>query len=107
MVRDLQSRVQTLEQQAKQHISPAQRGTIYHLVQTWGTALGVRSPDKKTGETIRSCWRLFNQRFGISTYTDLPAARYDEALQFVKAQYRELTGQEIDAIEQTGLEFDS
>ena len=27
MVRDLQSRIQTLEQQAKQHISPTQRGT--------------------------------------------------------------------------------
>jgi hypothetical protein len=104
MVRALQSRVQTLEQRAKQHISPAQRGTIYQLVQKWGAALAARKPGMKVGEAIRSCWRMFNQRFTISTYTDLPAARYDEAIQFIKEQYRALTGQEIDAIEQSGLE---
>jgi hypothetical protein len=43
----------------------------------------------------------------LATYTDLPAARYDEAIQFIKEQYRGLTGQEIDAIEQSGLEFDN
>ena len=106
MVRDLQSRIQTLEQQAKHHISPAQRGTIYQLVQTWGTEFAVRTPEKKAGEVIRSCWRIFNQRFTLGTYTDLPAARYDEAIQFIKAQYRGLTGQEIDAVEQSGLEFE-
>jgi P22_AR N-terminal domain len=106
MVRSLQSRVQTLEQQAKQRMSSAQRGTIYHLVQAWGTALAARTPGKKPGAAIRSRWQLFNDRFNLGTYTDLPAARYDEAIQFVKEQYRELTGQEIDAIEQSGLEFD-
>jgi P22_AR N-terminal domain len=106
MIRELQSRVQTLEQQAKQRMSSAQRGTIYHLVQAWGTALAARTPGKKPGAAIRSRWQLFNDRFNLGTYTDLPAARYDEAIQFVKEQYRELTGQEIDAIEQSGLEFD-
>ena len=49
---------------------------------------------------------MFNQRFGLGTYTDLPAARYDEAIEFIKAQYRGLTGQEIDAAEQTDLELE-
>jgi hypothetical protein len=60
----------------------------------------------KGGEAIRSCWRTFNERFKLGTYTDLPAARYDEAIQFIKAQYHNLSGQEIDAAEQAGLEFE-
>jgi hypothetical protein len=98
--------VQTLEAQSKQQLSSAQRGTVYQLVQTWGTAQAARQPDRRSGEAIRACWRQFNQRFGISTYTDLPAARYDEAIQFIKPQYRALTGTEIDAIEQTGMELE-
>jgi hypothetical protein len=100
LVRELQSRVQVLEAQSKLQLSPAQRGTVYQLVQTWGSAQAARQPDRRSGEAIRACWRQFNQRFGISTYTDLPVARYDEAIQFIKAQYRALTGTEIDAVEQ-------
>jgi hypothetical protein len=106
MVRALQTRVQTLEQQARQRISPTQRGALYQLVQAWGQALAAHRSEVKRGEAIRSCWRLFNERFGLSTYTDLPSARYDEAIQFIKAQYRGLTGQEIDAAEQAGLELE-
>lgn len=105
LIREIQSRVQALEAQSKQHLSPAQRGTIHQLVQTWGNAQAARHPDQRSGESIRACWRQFNQRFGISTYTDLPAARYDEAIQFIKQQYRALTGREIDAVEQTGMEL--
>ena len=107
MVRALQTRVQTLEQQARQRISPTQRGALYQLVQAWGQALAAHRSEVKRGEAIRSCWRLFNERFGLSTYTDLPSARYDEAIQFIKEQYHGLTGQEINAAEQTGMEFDS
>jgi P22_AR N-terminal domain/ORF6C domain len=106
LVRDLQTRVQALEQQSKLRISSAQRGTIYQLVQTWGAVLAMHRPEMQRGEAIRSCWRMLNQRFTIGTYTDLPAARYDEAIQFVKAQYRGLTGQEIDAAEQANLELE-
>jgi len=106
MVRALQTRVQTLEQQARQRLSPAQRGALYQLVQAWGNALAAHRSDLKRGEAIRSCWRLFNERFGIATYTDLPAALYDEAIAFVKEQYHALTGREIDAVEQTGMELE-
>ncbi len=106
LVQQLQGRVQTLEQQARQRLSPGQRGAIYQLVQAWGAAQAERRAGQKPGEAIRACWRLFNERFGIGTYTDLPAARYDEAVQFVKQQYQALTGRAIDAAEQAGMELE-
>ena len=106
LVQQLQGRVQVLEQQAKQRLSPSQRGAIYQLVQAWGAAQAERRAGQKPGEAIRACWRLFNERFGIGTYTDLPAARYDEAVQFVKQQYQALTGRAIDAAEQAGMELE-
>lgn len=106
LVRELMTRVQTLEQQARQQITPAQRGALYQLVQSWGVAVAEQRPEQRRGEAIRWCWRMFNQRFGLSTYSDLPAARYDEAVQFVKAHYRSLTGREIDAAEQRGMELE-
>jgi len=106
LVRSVQTRVQALEAQAKLRLSTTQRGTIYQLVQTWGGARAERQKDLRSGEAIRACWRLFNGRFGISTYTDLPAAQYDDAIQFIKEQYRSLTGKEIDAVEQSGLDLE-
>lgn len=106
LVQQLQGRVQVLEQQARQRLSPGQRGAIYQLVQAWGAAQAERRAGQKPGEAIRACWRLFNERFGIGTYTDLPAARYDEAVQFVKQQYQALTGRAIDAAEQAGMELE-
>jgi len=106
LVRNVQTRVQELEAQAKLRRSTTQRGTIYQLVQTWGGARAERQKDLRSGEAIRACWRLFNGRFGISTYTDLPAAQYDDAIQFIKEQYRSLTGKEIDAVEQSGLDLE-
>ena len=35
--------------------------------------------------------------FGIATYTDLPAARVEEAVQFVQAQYRTLIGSHLES----------
>jgi len=106
LVRSVQTRVQALEAQAKLRLSTTQRGTIYQLLQTWGNARVERQKDQRSGEAIRACWRLFNQRFGISTYTDLPAAQYNDAIQFIKEQYRSLTGKEIDAVEQSGLDLE-
>lgn len=106
IIKGLQTRVQALEAQSKLRLSPEQRGTIYQLVQAWGHAAAERQTDRRRGDVIRSCWRLFNQRFGLGTYTDLPAARYDESIAFIKEQYRNITGGDIDAIEQTGMELD-
>jgi hypothetical protein len=104
LVNELRARVQTLESQAKARLTPAQRGTIYQMVRTWGEARAERDPKPNPGAAIHKCWREFNARFGISTYTDLPAASVDAAVQFIKEQYRALTGVELPAVEQGGLE---
>lgn len=103
LVQELRSRVQALESQAKQRLSPAQRGMIYRLVQSWGEARAVQGA-QSVGPAIRQSWREFNARFGISTYTDLPAAQVDAAVQFVQSQYRAITGSDLPAAEQAGLE---
>ena len=36
---------------------------------------------------------------------DLPAARYDEIVQFIKQQYRALTGEDLGAAEQGRMEL--
>lgn len=105
-VRTLQTRVQELEQQVKHRISPEQRGTIYRLVHQWADARASHAPRHGDGARIRRCWREFNDRFDLATYTDLPAARYDEAIQYLQQNYRALTGQDIDAIEQRGMELE-
>lgn len=104
LLRDLRERVQALEAHARTRLTPSQRGTLYRMVQTWGQARAERTTTGAPGVAIRKCWGEFNARFGISTYTDLPAARYDEAVQFVKDQYQTLTGGELPAAEQLGLE---
>lgn len=104
-LRAMDDRVQQLEAVVKSRISTEQRGTIYALVQRWGEARAERGAKQERSSLIRRCWAELNARFGVSTYTDLPAARYDEILQFVKEQYRALTGQDLDAAEQGRLEL--
>lgn len=104
LVNELRARVQTLEAQAKTRLTPAQRGALYQMVQDWGEARAERDPRLTPGAAIHRCWREFNARFGISTYADLPAGSVDTAVQFIKGQYRALTGAELPAVEQTGLE---
>jgi hypothetical protein len=104
-MRDLRTRVQELEALAQTRISAEQRGTIFAMVQRWGEARAERTPNQARGVSIRRCWGELNSRFGVSTYTDLPATRYDEIVLFVKQQYAALTGQDIAATEQGRLEF--
>ena len=104
MVRDLRGRVQTLEAQAKLRLGPVQRGMIYQMVQVWGEVRAEQDSRLTVGAAIHRCWRELNARFGISTYTDLPAAQVDAAILFIQAQYRALTGQELPAIAQAGME---
>jgi hypothetical protein len=104
LLRELHERVQQLEAQARSRLSPTQRGAIYRMVQSWGQARAEQAAALAPGVAIRKSWAEVNARFGVSTYTDLPAARYDEVVQFVKDQYRALTGGELLANEQLGLE---
>lgn len=92
----LRTRMQELERQIQIRMSPEQRNTIYRLMQTYGEARATHS-ESKPGVEIRKCWAEFNARFGVATYTDLSADRFDEAVQFVKNQYRALTGSDIES----------
>lgn len=96
LVEELRMRMQEVERQIQLRMSPEQRNTIYRLVQAYGEARAARSGQAQ-GVEIRKSWAEFNARFGIATYTDLPAARFDEAVQFVKGQYRALTGEDIES----------
>ncbi len=104
-LREMRDRVQQLEAQARVRISPEQRGTIYSMVQRWGEVRAEQASTKERSAIIRRCWAEVNARFGVSTYTDLPAARYNEIIQFVKQQYQALTGKDIDAIQQGYMEL--
>lgn len=97
LVEELRTRLQEVERLMGQRMSPEQRNTIYRLVQAYGESRAARSGQAQAGPEIRKCWAEFNARFGIATYTDLPAARFDEAVQFVKSQYRALTGEDIES----------
>lgn len=103
LVEELRTRVQQVERQLRLRISPEQRNTIYRLVQSYGEARAARAGQAKPGVELRKCWAEFNARFEIATYTDLPADRFDEAVQFVKAQYQALTGSDIESSTQERL----
>jgi len=103
-VRTLLERVEAVERIVKNKLSPQQRGTIYHMVQELGTERAARTPGTSRSTAINRAWSEFNAAFGLATYTDLPASRYDEAVASIKRQYRELTGNDLPAIEQQGLE---
>jgi hypothetical protein len=104
LMQEIHERVQALEHQAKATLSPSQRGTVYQMVQQWGTARAERDPQLAPGVAIRSSWRELNAAFGVSTYTQLPAGRYTEIVNYIKNQYRAVTGRELDAVEQADLE---
>jgi hypothetical protein len=103
LVEELRTRLQEVERQLQTRMSPEQRNTIYRLMQTYGEARAARSGEAKPGPEIRKSWAEFNARFGIAMYTDLLAARFDEAVQFVKAHYRALTGSELESSTQERL----
>ncbi|NTU84980.1 MAG: hypothetical protein HGA45_37385 [Chloroflexales bacterium] len=104
LMQEIQERVQELERQAKATLSPTQRGTVYQMVQQWGTARAERDPKLTPGVGIRKSWAELNAAFGVSTYTQLPAGHYSEIVGYIKDHYRTITGRDLDAVEQAGLE---
>lgn len=104
LLSEIHERVRELETQVRSPLSPTQRGTVYRMVQSWGTARAERDPKLAAGLAIRRSWAELNAAFSVATYTQLPAARYEEILAYIKDQYRAITGRDLEAIEQAGLE---
>jgi hypothetical protein len=99
--RDLATQIRTLngvlllvERQLQTRMTPEQRNTIYRLMHTYGEA-------KPGRRFARAGWS--STRFDIATYTDLAAARFDEAVQFDKAHHRALMGSELTSSTQERL----
>lgn len=103
---ELRERMQALERHLETTLSPSQRGVIYHMVQRWGTARAERSKQLAPGAAIRKSWAELNAAFSVSTYTDLPATRYDAIVRYIKEQYHALTGETFEAFEQAGFGLD-
>jgi hypothetical protein len=104
-VRQLTDRLAALEQGASGAISRGQRGHIYQLVQAWGAAKAAQEPRLSRSAAYMSVWAALKARFRVARYEDLPAARYDECVRFVRDAYRALTGAELDLPEQSELEL--
>jgi hypothetical protein len=104
-IRTLTDRVQQLEQRVGARITDAQRGVIYQLVQTWGAAKAAREPKHPRSAAYQACWALVKARFKLSRYEDLPAAKYDECIAFIRSAYHALTGEDLAVNEQGELDF--
>lgn len=105
-VRALTDRLQHLERQVGTKLSDTQRGVIYHMVQTWGAAKAARERDHPSAAAYRAVWAVVKARFKVAHYEDIPAAKYEECLTFIRSSYRALTGEELPAMEQGTLGFD-
>ncbi len=102
-VRMLTDRVQQLEQTVNVRLSSAQRNTIYRMVHAWGAGRAARDAKLSSGAAIHACWAILNARFKVATYTDLPAARYDECCAYIQEMYVQLTGERLDIVEQEDM----
>jgi hypothetical protein len=103
LITALHERVRQLETETRARLNEVQRGAIYHMIHAWGSARAARDAKLTEGAAVHACWRELNARFRVARYEDLPAARYDEILGFIKGQYHALTGEDLDATEQGRL----
>jgi P22_AR N-terminal domain/ORF6C domain len=107
-LRALRQQVEALQAQRSpegKSITKAQRGYLYQLVQAWGAALAERDPRVSKSAAHATCWAAFKRHFVLSQYEDLPAARYAEAVAFIQAAYRKLTGVDLEIPEQNMLDL--
>lgn len=112
----LRARIEALEMQQRSTVTTAipqsggvisreQRGSIYQLVQSWADAATTHDPRLSVGAARAACWVAVKKRYKLAKYEHLPAERYKDCVRFIKAQYRTLTGEELDAPEQQSLDL--
>lgn len=79
-----EARVTALEQRLDaQPVTGVRLGTIHRLGQELGRLQG----------NYAAAWRLFNGRFGLASYRDLPSNQYDAAVTFLRLQIQAYGGQ--------------
>jgi hypothetical protein len=91
--------------QSNPAISREQRGYIYQLVQAWADAATAHDPRLSAGAARAACWVAVKKRYKLAKYDHLPAERYDDCVRFIRAQYRALTGEDLDSPEQQSLDL--
>ncbi|HBY94057.1 MAG: hypothetical protein M5U01_12215 [Ardenticatenaceae bacterium] len=91
--RDHEQRLRALEAQLRRtgSISPSQRGEIYQLVHLWAQAR-VEQEGIEFGAAVAGCWATLKARYRIAKYEHLPAARYDECVEFLRRSYEAVSG---------------
>jgi hypothetical protein len=104
-VRELTDRLAALEQESSGAISRGQRGHIYQLVQAWGAAKAAQEPRLSRSAAYMGVWAALKTRFRVARYEDLPAARYEECVRFIKDAYRALIGEDLELPEQSELDL--
>jgi hypothetical protein len=102
---ELRARVQELEHTVKNRMTPEQRRVIYDMVHAWGHTCAERDTKLTAGQAIKACWGIVNARFRVTSYTDIPAAAYDECIGFIQSQYATLTGERLNISEQGSLDL--
>lgn len=60
-------------------------GVIFRLGQQLGQVMG----------SYQQAWGIFKAKFGLASYRDLPANRYDEAVQFLRMQQAAYSGRPL------------
>lgn len=75
----------------ERHISATQASRISQAVKAIALALGQRSGRNEFGGVYGELYR----RFDIAGYRELPAAKYDEAMNFLKQWYGTLSDDEV------------
>lgn len=91
LLEDLTGRLETIEAslgQANRYISAPQASRISQAVKAIALELGKRSGRNEFGGVYGEVYR----RFEIAGYRELPAAKYDEAMRFLRDWYLSLTG---------------
>jgi hypothetical protein len=71
-------------------ITPEQATEISQAVKSIATALGKKSGRNEYG----AVYGEFYRKFGIPSYRELPARRFDEAIRFLTDWFAEVTGQQ-------------
>src|SRR3954466_14788578 len=104
-LQSIRDRVQAIEARQTGMISPGQRGYIYQLVQAWGAAKAERDTRLSKSAAFAACWSVLKAKYRIARYEDLPAAKYAEAVTFIREAHRALTGNDLNLPEENELDL--